>query len=74
MYIVDPSVSHGEEVPNVLQCEEYISCTQCHSKVMEVDGIYGECKDVVTEVVRHNGIWREDPLIPLHFSNCLGTF
>ena len=127
MYIVDPSVGHREAVPNVLQCEENISGTQCHSKVTEVDGICGECtscmsmvklskclkklvkiededsewhvvtmfnstlekvidasggspsvvkrllldlpkmvskvnvKDVVTEAVRHNGTWREDP-------------
>ena len=50
MYIVDPSVGHGEAVPNVLQCEEYISCTQCHSKVMEVDGICGECTSCMSMV------------------------
>ena len=50
MYIVDPSVGHGEAVPNVLQCEEYISCTQCHTKVMEVDGICGECTSCMSMV------------------------
>ena len=50
MYIVDPSVGRGEAVPNVLQCEEYISCTQCHSKVMEVDGICGECTSCISMV------------------------
>ena len=45
-----PSVGHGETVPNVLQCKEYISCTQCHSKVMEVDGICGECTSCMSMV------------------------
>ena len=50
MYIVDPSVGHGKAVLNVLQCEEYISCTQCHFKVMEVDGICGECTNCMLMV------------------------
>ena len=44
-------MGHGEVVPNVLQCKEYIiSCTQCHSKVMEVDGICGECTSCISMV------------------------
>ena len=43
-------MGHREAVPNVLHCEEYISCTQYHSKVMEVDGICGECTSCMSMV------------------------
>lgn len=31
------------EICSVMQCEEYVTCVECHSKVKNIDGICGEC-------------------------------
>ena len=38
------------EICRVLQCEEYMSCSKCYSKVRAIDAICGECTGCFTMV------------------------